>query len=248
MVRRLPIPGKGPNRISSVSVKGRKHEGEQNGAKQRRMLDLNMGVGTSPRLAGIFAPRSELSRIGGRRKRFAPENTDPLPKSESAMAVRDDVAQLLADVYVGKLNPRIAAGLAPLPNQQLGVIETTDLEQRLEQVEKQLTNPDKDFDSSSQDKVRFLTGTNWRRSLDAFSLTSPRNACCCSSVRNLKNLVIENTFRSAPPVAEIDSAKRRSVRPPSAIAPIRCHVRCCDLRARAKCERARRPCRIDSAS
>ena len=34
-------------------------------------------------------------------------------------------------------------------------------------------------------------------------------------------------FRSAPAVAGTGSAKRRSVRPPSAIAPVRCHVRCC---------------------
>jgi len=42
-------------------------------------------------------------------------------------------------------------------------------------------------------------------------------------------------FRSARAVAGIDSAKRRSVRPPSAIAPVRCHVRCCASRAKAQC-------------
>jgi hypothetical protein len=34
-------------------------------------------------------------------------------------------------------------------------------------------------------------------------------------------------FRSAPAGAGTGSAKRRSVRPPIAIAPVRCHVRCC---------------------
>jgi hypothetical protein len=42
-------------------------------------------------------------------------------------------------------------------------------------------------------------------------------------------------FRSVPVVAGIGSTKRRSVRPPIAIAPIRCHVRCCALRAKAQC-------------
>jgi len=42
-------------------------------------------------------------------------------------------------------------------------------------------------------------------------------------------------FRSARAVAGTGSAKRRSVRPPSAIAPVRCHVRCCASRAKAQC-------------
>jgi hypothetical protein len=41
-------------------------------------------------------------------------------------------------------------------------------------------------------------------------------------------------FRSATAVTGIDSAKRRSVRPPSAIAPVRCHIRCCASRAKAQ--------------
>jgi hypothetical protein len=67
------------------------------------------------------------------------------------MAVRDAVAQLVADVYAGKMNPRVAAGLAPLLSLQLRVIETTDLEHRLEQVEKQLANPDKDVASNKRE-------------------------------------------------------------------------------------------------
>jgi hypothetical protein len=38
------------------------------------------------------------------------------------------VAQLIAEVYAGKLHLRIAAGLAPLLNLQLLVIETTNVE------------------------------------------------------------------------------------------------------------------------
>jgi hypothetical protein len=42
-------------------------------------------------------------------------------------------------------------------------------------------------------------------------------------------------FRSALAVAGTDSTRRRSVRPPSATAPVRCHVRCCASRAKARC-------------
>jgi hypothetical protein len=59
---------------------------------------------------------------------------------DNALAVRDTVARLIADVYAGKLNPRVAAGLAPLLNLQLRAVEATDLEQRLERVETLLAN------------------------------------------------------------------------------------------------------------
>jgi hypothetical protein len=45
---------------------------------------------------------------------------------------------LIADVHVGTLKPRIAAGIAPLMSLQLRAIETADLEQRLVRVEKLL--------------------------------------------------------------------------------------------------------------
>jgi hypothetical protein len=82
---------------------------------------------------------SELGRIGGRSKRFSvAEVSDPLPTLDNATAVRDTVARLINDVYAGKLNPRIAAGLAPLMNLQLRAIETTDLERRMARIEKLL--------------------------------------------------------------------------------------------------------------
>jgi hypothetical protein len=86
---------------------------------------------------------AELGRIGGRsNRRAAVENADPLPTLDSALAVRETVARLIADVYAGKLNPRVAAGLAPLLNLQLRAIEITEItnkmERRLAKVEKLL--------------------------------------------------------------------------------------------------------------
>ena len=80
---------------------------------------------------------SELGRIGGRKNRHAAaEAADPLPTLDNAIAVRDTVGRLIADVYSGKLHPRVAAGLAPLLNLQLRAIETTGLERRVAKLEK----------------------------------------------------------------------------------------------------------------
>jgi hypothetical protein len=82
---------------------------------------------------------SELGRIGGKSKRLlAGESAEPLPTLDNACAVRDAVGRLIADVYAGKLHPRVAASLAPLMNLQLRAIEMTDLDQRLAKLEKQL--------------------------------------------------------------------------------------------------------------
>jgi hypothetical protein len=89
------------------------------------------------------AKASELGRIGGRSNRHvAIGNADSLPILDNALAVRDMVAQLVADIYAGKTHPRIAAGLASLLNLQLRAIEITEitkipeLERRLAEMEK----------------------------------------------------------------------------------------------------------------
>jgi hypothetical protein len=56
------------------------------------------------------------------------EDVDPLPRLDKVSAVRDAVEKLIADVYAGKLHPRVAAGLAPRLNLQLRAVEATDLE------------------------------------------------------------------------------------------------------------------------
>jgi hypothetical protein len=81
---------------------------------------------------------SELGRIGGSKKGHAVESSEPLPTVDNAIAVRDLVAQLIADVHAGKVHPKIAAGLAPLMNLQLRAIETSNLELQLAKLEKRL--------------------------------------------------------------------------------------------------------------
>jgi hypothetical protein len=56
---------------------------------------------------------AELGRIGGRRNhRFAMESL-PLPNLDTATAVRDLAARLIAEVYAGKIHPRTASALGP---------------------------------------------------------------------------------------------------------------------------------------
>jgi hypothetical protein len=83
---------------------------------------------------------SELGRIGGRRNRSAVQEHHSLPNLDSALAVRQTVARLVEEVYTGELHPRIATGLAPLLNLQLRAIESSDLELRLERIEKLLAD------------------------------------------------------------------------------------------------------------
>ena len=83
---------------------------------------------------------SELGRIGGRSNRhWTAESPDVPPLSlESATAIRDAIARLIADLYAGKLHPRVAAGLSPLLNLQLRAIEKTDVERRIADMEAQV--------------------------------------------------------------------------------------------------------------
>ena len=84
---------------------------------------------------------SELGRIGGQKNRHITKDApDPLPRLETAMAVRTTVARLIEDVYTGKLHPKIASGLAPLLNLQLRAIESSDLEHRLTKLEGMLAD------------------------------------------------------------------------------------------------------------
>jgi hypothetical protein len=81
---------------------------------------------------------AELGRIGGKKNGHPPIPAEPLPNLDNATALRDTVARLIADVYSGRIHPRIAAGLAPLMHLQIRLLETTELEQRLAEVERQL--------------------------------------------------------------------------------------------------------------
>jgi hypothetical protein len=102
---------------------------------------------------------SELGRIGGRSKgRAAHETADPLPLSNSntgrtgtqriigfppfestplpllddAIAVRDTVTRLIADLHAGKVQPKVAAVLTPLLSLRLHALDAVREFERLE--------------------------------------------------------------------------------------------------------------------
>jgi len=101
------------------------------------------------------AKASELGRIGGRSKGHAVASADSLPTVDNAIAVRDTVARLISDVYAGKLQPKIVAGLAPLMNLQLRAIETANLEYRVARLEKRFIGNEKN--PSGKKPVQQLT-------------------------------------------------------------------------------------------
>ena len=77
----------------------------------------------------------ELDRIGEKKNGHLQVGLDLPPCLDNAMAIRDTVARLIADVYAGKLQLRIAAGLVPLMHLQLRVLEKTEIEKRLGKLE-----------------------------------------------------------------------------------------------------------------
>ena len=80
---------------------------------------------------------SELGRIGGRSKRgSAGEVPEPLPKLDSAEAVRDATARLIADLMAGKVSPKIAAGVASLLTLQLRAIDAVERSNLQERIAK----------------------------------------------------------------------------------------------------------------
>ena len=80
---------------------------------------------------------AELGRKGGRKNRHAPlPCADPLPPLTTATNVRDTVAGLIEDVRSSRVPQKTASVLTPMLNLLLKAIETSDLERRIEALEK----------------------------------------------------------------------------------------------------------------
>jgi hypothetical protein len=81
----------------------------------------------------------ELGRIGGRKNAHTrSEAATALPALETAGAIREMVARLVDDLYSGKLQPRVASALVPLLSLQHRVLETSNFERRLAELEQLL--------------------------------------------------------------------------------------------------------------
>lgn len=55
----------------------------------------------------------ELGRIGGKKNGHLQVGLDLPPRLDNAMAIRDTLARQIANVYAGKLHPRICGGTGP---------------------------------------------------------------------------------------------------------------------------------------
>jgi hypothetical protein len=78
---------------------------------------------------------SELGRIGGRSHGHAvAEGGDLLAPLDNAVALRDTVARLIADVIAGKIPPKVAAVLPRLLILQLNAIRVADVARQLAAV------------------------------------------------------------------------------------------------------------------
>ena len=80
---------------------------------------------------------AELGRKGGRARRpLVPEEpSKPVPPPETAQDIRIMLAQVISDLRVGRLDPKIASTMAYVANVQLRAIEVADLEQRVKILE-----------------------------------------------------------------------------------------------------------------
>ena len=62
----------------------------------------------------------------------------PLPSLDTLGGLRAAIAQLVVDVYEGRVDPRRAAGMMPLLNSLLRVSEAAEMEVRMASLEKQV--------------------------------------------------------------------------------------------------------------
>jgi hypothetical protein len=61
-----------------------------------------------------------------------------LPALDTITGVKDAIAQMIVDVHANRLHPRTAAGIAPLFNALLRALGAADLEQRINELEKNI--------------------------------------------------------------------------------------------------------------
>jgi hypothetical protein len=90
-------------------------------------------------LHGDPARAAELGRLGGRKNRHYVETDEvTIAPPSTPEDVKNLLAQAMADVRARKLDPRIASTLTYMSGAFLKAFETTEMEQRLTRLEKEL--------------------------------------------------------------------------------------------------------------
>jgi hypothetical protein len=82
---------------------------------------------------------SELGRAGGRKNRHVIEGAaHSLPPLDSIEGVRAAIGQMIVDVPERRLDPRMAAGVAPLLNTLLRALVAAEPEKKISNLERQI--------------------------------------------------------------------------------------------------------------
>ena|SRR3974390_141723 len=106
---------------------------------------------------------SELGRMGGRKNRRPASEIEPLPAFDSPSKISAFLDRVISELYTGHLRPAVAATLGPLLNARLRAFELIDMEQRLQELEHQLA------ESERQDKEPELRAGKEEQSKDTAS-------------------------------------------------------------------------------
>jgi hypothetical protein len=90
-------------------------------------------------LHGDPARAAELGRSGGRKNRHYVDTEEvTIAPPSTPEDVKDLIAQAMVDVRAKKLEPRIAGTLTYMANALLKAFESTDVQQRLARLEKEM--------------------------------------------------------------------------------------------------------------
>jgi general stress protein YciG len=85
---------------------------------------------------------AELGRRGGVKGRKVYESPDrEIPAPQTACDVKNLLAEVMAEIRAGKMDPKLGTTLGYLGTSLLKAIETSDIEERLEKLENGLKNP-----------------------------------------------------------------------------------------------------------
>jgi len=81
---------------------------------------------------------AELGRIGGSKNRLQVLHSEPGPVSppQTAKEVKNLLAEAMAGIHAGRLEPKIASVMAYVGTALLKAFETTDLQERIEALER----------------------------------------------------------------------------------------------------------------
>jgi general stress protein YciG len=84
----------------------------------------------------------ELGRMGGTRSRKVYESPDrEIPAPRNACDVKNLLAEVMAEIRAGKMDPKLGTTLGYLGTSLLKAIEISDIEARLEKLENGLEKP-----------------------------------------------------------------------------------------------------------